>query len=114
MQFKKLCKTEPYEALDFVRENTDELFSESELKERAKRAIDEDEFLLAIHLLKGIQEEGESPESFYQWCWAAGTLSLVRGVNNPQELYETYVDCCSDYTTAADVPPYYTDDEEEN
>lgn len=96
--FYELCEKENFqEIVSIVQETQDDLWSEDVLKDIAKQAIDRDELLLAIHICNSIIEEGESSESYYKWDSTAGTLCSIKAINNKDELYEAYVDCCSDY-----------------
>lgn len=99
-EFRQLCKEkELYEVAGIVQETQDNIWSEETLKDMAKQAIDRDEFGLAIHICMGIIDQGESSDSYYKFDSSAGTFCTIEGINNIQDLYEAYVDCCCDYTT---------------
>ena len=113
-ELRSLCKEKDFlEAVNHVVDMVDDLCSEEVLKQVAKDAIDRDELLLAAHLCKGMWDEGASSDAFYKWDSTAGTMCPVRGINDGQELYEAYVDYCSDYTTANAVLNYFNDDDED-
>lgn len=111
-EFRNLCKKDFLEAITRVADMVDDLYSDEVLKQIAKDAIDRDELLLAAHLCKGMWYEGVSSDAFYKWESSAGTMCSVHGINDGQELYEAYVDYCSDYTTCDDVPNYLDDEED--
>lgn len=112
-EFRNLCKEKDFlDAVNYVADLVDDLYSDETLKQIAKDAIDRDELLLAAHLCKGMWEEGASSDAFYKWDSTAGTMCPIRGINNRQELYEAYVDYCYDYTTCDDVPNYFDYDED--
>ena len=87
-----------------------ESFSDSEWAEARVSLREPDQ--LAAPVLSITEQDMTS----FTVAWEAveNAASYKYALNDGQELYEAYVDYCSDYTTYDDVPDYLDDDEDED
>lgn len=79
------------ELIEWAYENVDDLYSEDGLIAMAKHEIDEDNLMMALHILNAIYESDCPDDSFYIYDRSMGTLETPTPIICKEDL-EDYID----------------------
>lgn len=79
------------ELLDWAYDNIDDIYSEEALKEMVKHEVEEDSFMMALHILTAIYESDCPDGSCYIYDRSMGTLETPTPITCKEDL-EDYID----------------------
>lgn len=89
MKVKQLHKMSFDDAVEKLYEESNEITSYDILKDFIKEKIDEDNILLALHLLNAIWEDTSVGDSnYYKYDYTCGTLDTPKALNTLEDLEE--------------------------
>lgn len=79
------------ELLDWAYDNIDDMHSEEALIELVKHEIDEDSFMMALHILQAIYDSDAPDGCYYLYDRSMGTLETPMPITCKEDL-EEYID----------------------